>query len=190
MSEVTADENMLRAIFERAKEVERAAFEAGRNPEENRGMQWIDYHNAETIAAERLTGITWKQIESEYAYEANAGVFEFGWILPKYYEGLRFGTWVTDEFVQWLEKGHFEIDKSNPEYQGYLKKKMELTIELISERYPEEMKAAGIYRQAGVAEKASIGNVKRMIASRKGELQTRDGNRTQGKAKTDPLALS
>ena len=187
MSEVITDETMLCVIFERAKEVEKAAFETRRNLERSWGMEWIDYHNAETIAAERLTGVTWKQIESEYAYEANTGVFEFGWILPKYYEGLRFGTWVTDEFVQWLERGHFEIDESNPEYQEYLKKKMELTIELISEKYPEEMKAAGIYRQADVTEKVSVGNVKKIIAVRKEEVQIRDGNKERGTIKMDSI---
>lgn len=55
VSEVITDETMLCVIFERAKEVEKAAFETRRNLERSWGMEWIDYHNAETIAAERLT---------------------------------------------------------------------------------------------------------------------------------------
>lgn len=107
---------------------------------------WFNYERAEIQAAAELTGLTYQDLEAAYAYEACTGAFEFGFIQPKYYEGLKFGSWVTTGFNRYVEMGYYEIEESLPAYQEYLKNKMERTIQLICSKFPEETAAAGIRR--------------------------------------------
>ncbi|MGN0485551.1 MAG: hypothetical protein ACI4HI_18585 [Lachnospiraceae bacterium] len=93
---------------------------------------WLDIR-----AAQVLTGITCTDIEKAYAYEACTGKFEFGWIPARYYEGLKFGKWVTDGYTSCIECGHYEIDPSNKEYQDYLEKKMIYVVNSLLDIHPE-----------------------------------------------------
>ena len=96
-----------------------------------------EHHWLEIKAAETLTGLTSRDIESAYAYEACTGKFEFGWIPAKYYEGLKYGQWVTDDFISYVEDGHYEIDSQNKKYQDYLENKMIYVINAFLDTYPE-----------------------------------------------------
>lgn len=135
----------LEAIYRKAIELEHAQAKKMYEemyPAESYGIHaaedsYNEHHWLEIKAAETLTGLTSKDIESAYAYEACTGKFEFGWIPAKYYEGLKYGQWVTDDFISYVEDGHYEIDPQNKEYKDYLEKKMIYVINALLETYPE-----------------------------------------------------
>lgn len=94
---------------------------------------------ADIVAAETLTGVSSREVEEKYEFEACTGQFAYGWIPARYYEGIKFGRWVTDEFVSCVERGHYEIDPEDQEYREYLKQKKAFVLDLLSEKYPNEM---------------------------------------------------
>lgn len=130
----------LTEVYEMACRIEKEAATKEYAYEE--GWEWYNYERAEIQATIELTGLTYQDIEAAYAYEACTGAFEFGYIQPRYYEGLRFGSWVTTGFIQYVEMGYYEIDETLPAYQEYLKNKMERTIQLICDKFPKETAAA------------------------------------------------
>lgn len=132
----------LKEAFETACRIEKELVI--RQHADDRNWDWSDYKRAEIQAVEALTGLTMNDLDSAYAYEACTGAFEYGYVSPRYYEGLKFGEWISTGHISYVELGHYEIDEENPGYQKYLKEKMEMVIKTIQTMFPNEMAAAGI----------------------------------------------
>ncbi len=122
----------IRLAFEKALEWERIAWQQ-EYPVEN-GWQ-PDFEPSDCVAARKLTGISWRNLEQYYEYEAATGIFESP-PAAYYYEGARFGYWISEDFCGCTEMGWYEIDAENPEYQEYLIKKWVLAVCRIRRLYP------------------------------------------------------
>lgn len=122
----------IRVAFEKALEWERIAWQKKYLTAD----RWQpDFEPSDCVAARKLTGISWRDLERYYEYEAATGVFESP-PAAYYYEGAKFGAWVSECFCGCTEMGWYKIDTEKVEYQEYLIKKCVLTVCRIRRLYP------------------------------------------------------
>lgn len=133
----------LRDLLEKFEEAEKQFYfkynplSEFENAEDADGSFYL--HRGALKATEELTGLSPSDIESNYVYETNKGYFEGNYDMIDYYEKIAFGDWHTQQFVGHTEVGDYVLDKSSPEYLAYKERQIDLTIDKICEKYPEDI---------------------------------------------------
>ena len=104
---------------------------------ENDNDPWYQPVRTAGRIAKELTEVTVQDIKNQFEYERIEGYFDMDYDPVPYAEGIRFGEWVTEGEINFVESGHYKIDESNPEYQVYRQELMGKTICSICEKYSE-----------------------------------------------------